>query len=190
MQLDFRLLKYVHPSAQLRLIANFLGVEVASLQSVDVILAKAYESYPFLSPDGDRPWTIAEAIRRTIDGGLTAIPKEAKEIIATPQGRRMVTKEIFHLVETTPEASGFVDVLSKLSHAPIVGFGDVEHTDAYDFVENGVLPLLADIRKTEVDENNIKCPACNTVTPVTAAEREVNAVVCNGCCATLKLRKE
>lgn len=59
-----------------------------------------------------------------------------------------------------------LSVLEKVSHAPIQGFGDVEHVSAEHFIAEGLLPYLTQYLPGQDAQEPVmvhKCPFCHEV---------------------------
>lgn len=167
---------------------QILGIDQETETALSRFLRDAVTPFPTLkSAIGAEP-----NVRELAAGFLSGGPRgqslgKLRSLLRVEDVQHIVLDKLETMFSTHPDGEKVVEVLSKVSHLPIEGWGDVEHSGPIDFIKNGVFPLITgDGEKAAF--HHVACP-CGVDFPITEVEHDYGLVQCPSCETFMQLRE-
>lgn len=134
------------PEFKIQFLAKQLGLGHVELQALDETLKRAAAIPGVSMLLGGRELSLTTIVSVISSPepykAAGALLPAVQSMIATDEGASALANAVEAFVSTDPNGEVIAGLLSKLSHLPIVGFGDIEHTGVADFLSRAVFPLL------------------------------------------------
>lgn len=164
------LIKRIPLSTKVRLGLNAVGVSTAEQRALDTLIGQVGTN-PVVSIVLGKEVGSLTGLTDTIgdwasgaDGSSFGVPT-ARRILRDPRGKDMIASVVLDMIARSPDKDMLVQVIDKVSKAPLPGFGDTDYPDIRSFLTEGALPLVESLLPEDSEALSelgavVKCPYC------------------------------